>query len=175
MSSNQSSSSLVQLNESSQNYGEDATFQQVTTFRIQGELYGIDVANVKEVLRFSAVTPVPGTDNYVLGITNLRGNVLTVIDTRQLFFLPDSEVNDNTRIIVVELNDQEVVGLIVDSVDEVINIPQKSIDRAPNINSDEATKRYVNGVCYSDNRLIILLDLNKILTSIIPIEPSDNH
>lgn len=150
--------------------GEDSVYHQVTTFRIDGELYGIDVANVKEVLRFSEVTPVPGTDNYVMGITNLRGNVLTVIDTRQLFFLPISEVNDNTRIIVVELNEQEVIGLIVDSVDEVINLPQKAIDRAPNINGDEAAKRFVNGVCYSDKRLIILLDLNKILSTIIPVD-----
>lgn len=166
---------IAQVDENSYQPGEEITYQQVTTFRIDGELYGIDVVCIKEVLRFSEVTPVPGTDSYVLGITNLRGNVLTVIDTRQLFNLPNSEVNEDTRIIVAELNDQEVIGLIVDSVDEVINLPSQSIDRAPNISGDETAKRFVMGVCYSDNRLIILLDLMKILNSIVPDDMPEEH
>lgn len=148
----------------------DIEYQQLTTFHIDGELYGIDVVQVKEVLRFSAVTPVPGSDHYILGIINVRGNVVTIIDTRRLFNLPPTETDDESRIIVVDFFEDEVVGLVVDSVNEVLNLPAHEIDRAPTLSGDEVTNRFVNGVCYHQNVLIISLDLNKILTSIMPME-----
>lgn len=149
----------------------DVVYQQLTTFRIDGELYGIDVVQVKEVLRYSAVTPVPGSEHYTLGIINVRGNVVTIIDTRRLFNLPLKEVDDDSRIIVVDFFEDEVIGLVVDSVDEVLNLPANEIDRAPSLSGDETAKRYVNGVCYHEGVLIISLDLNKILTSIMPDDP----
>ncbi|MFC6673086.1 chemotaxis protein CheW [Marinobacterium aestuariivivens] len=129
---------------------------------------------VKEVLRFTEMTPVPGSEHYILGIINLRGNVVTVIDTRRLFGLPDAETGDDTRIIVVEFNDQEVIGLVVDSVDEVVNLPQNEVERAPNVSGDEASRRFVQGVCYNNDLLIILLDLTKMLLSITPDTPDDS-
>ncbi|WP_409526451.1 chemotaxis protein CheW [Nitrincola sp. MINF-07-Sa-05] len=153
---------------------EEIVYHQWATFRVKQELFGIDVMQVKEVLRFVEITPVPGADASVLGIINVRGNVVTVIDTRRLFKLPEVDYNDDTRIIVVELNDKEVIGLVVDSVDEVINLPQNRVDRAPSLNSDESTKRFVQGVCYHNNILIILLDLTKMLLSITPSVPDDD-
>nr|WP_255611681.1 chemotaxis protein CheW [Marinobacterium arenosum] len=154
---------------------DDVVYHQWATFRVDNELYGIDVVQVKEVLRYSEITPVPGSEHYILGIINLRGNVVTVVDTRQLFGLPAVPIDDDTRIIVVEFNEQEVVGMVVDSVDEVINLPQNDVDRAPNVAGDEATRRFVQGVCYHDGVLTILLDLLKMLESITPKDYEENN
>ncbi|TCK09052.1 CheW protein [Marinobacterium mangrovicola] len=153
---------------------EEIVYNQWATFRVDNELYGIDVMQVKEVLRFSAITPVPGADASVLGIINLRGNVVTVIDTRQMFHLPMVEPDEETRVIVVEFNESEVIGLVVDSVDEVLSLPQKDVERAPNASGDETSKRFVQGVCYHSNMLIILLDLSKMLLSITPTEEEES-
>lgn len=147
---------------------EEVIYHQWATFKVDHELYGIDVVQVKEVLRYSEITPVPGSEYFVMGIINLRGNVVTVINTRQMFSLPPVEADDDTRIIVVEYNEQEVIGMVVDSVDEVINLPQNDVDRAPNVVGDESSKRFVQGVCYYNNTLTILLDLVKMLNSITP-------
>lgn len=152
---------------------EEVVYHQWATFRVDNELYGIDVMQVKEVLRFSKITPVPGADISILGIINLRGNVVTVIDTRQMFHMPQVEPDDDTRIIVVEFNEQEVIGLVVDSVDEVVNLPQNEVDRAPTASGDETNKRFVQGVCYHNSFLIILLDLTKMLHSITPVADDD--
>lgn len=152
---------------------DDVVYHQWATFRVDNELYGIDVIQVKEVLRYSEITPVPGAEYYILGIINLRGNVVTVLDTRELFGLPFVDADDNTRIIVVEWDEQEVIGLVVDAVDEVINLPQSDIERAPNVSSDDGSRRFVQGVCYHNNILIILLDLVKMLRSITPKEYYD--
>ncbi|MGB0467866.1 MAG: chemotaxis protein CheW [Pontibacterium sp.] len=153
---------------------DDVVYHQWATFKVDNELYGVDVIKVKEVLRFSQMTPVPGAENYVLGIINLRGNVVTVIDTRQLFGLPAVPIDSDTRIIVVDYNEQEVVGLVVDSVDEVINLPQNDMERAPSVASEESARRFVQGVCYYNNLLIILLDLVKMMNSITPADLEDN-
>ncbi|MGB2130514.1 MAG: chemotaxis protein CheW, partial [Marinobacterium sp.] len=152
---------------------EEVVYHQWATFRVDDELYGIDVMQVKEVLRFSEITPVPGADNSILGIINLRGNVVTVIDTRQMFGLPLVPYDDDTRVIVVEFNEQEVIGLVVDSVDEVINLPHNDVDRAPSVSGDDSTKRFVQGVCYHNDILIILLDLTKMLLSITPLSEEE--
>nr|WP_235017397.1 chemotaxis protein CheW [Nitrincola tapanii] len=152
---------------------EEIVYHQWATFRVNNELFGIDVMQVKEVLRYVEITPVPGADHSVLGIINVRGNVVTVIDTRRLFRLADAPYDDDTRIIIVELNDKEVIGLVVDSVDEVINLPANRIDRAPNLSGDESTRRFVQGVCYHNNILIILLDLSKMLLSIMPVSDEE--
>lgn len=154
---------------------EEIVYHQWATFRVDNELYGIDVMQVKEVLRFSEITPVPGADCSVLGIINLRGNVVTVIDTRQMFRMSPAQPDEDTRIIVVEFNESEVIGLVVDSVDEVLNLPQNEVDRAPNASSDESSKRFVQGVCYHKGLLIILLDLGKMLVSITPLTEEENR
>ncbi len=148
---------------------EEIVFNQWATFKVNNELFAIDVMQVKEVLRYSEITPVPGSSTYIRGIINLRGNVVTVLDTRLLFALKARETDDDTRIIVVEYNEQEVVGMVVDSVDEVVNIPQNDIERAPSVASDDSDRRFVQGVSYYENNLIILLDLAKMLESITPI------
>ncbi len=135
---------------------------QWVTFRLAGETYGINVMQVQEVLRYTEIAPVPGASPHVLGIINLRGNVVTVIDTRLRFGLPQGELNDNTRIVIIEAS-SHVVGILVDSVAEVVYLRQSEIESSPNVGQDESA-RYIQGVCHKDGELLILIELEKMLT-----------
>jgi len=133
------------------------------TFELEAESYGINVADVREVLRFSEIAPVPGAPGYVIGIINLRGNVVTVIDTRKRFGLGMKEVDDLTRIVIIEIDDQEM-GILVDSVAEVVDLRMSDIEPAPNVGNDD-TSKYIMGVTSRDGELLIIVDLKKILSS----------
>ncbi|MBS7326677.1 MAG: chemotaxis protein CheW [Thiopseudomonas sp.] len=150
------------MNIKSANSSDDPVLQWVT-FRLEDETYGINVMQVQEVLRYSEIAPVPGAPSYVLGIINLRGNVVTVIDTRQRFGLPSAEVTDNTRIVIIEA-DKQVVGILVDSVAEVVYLRQSEIETAPNVGNEEAAK-FIQGVCNKNEELLILVDLEKMMTA----------
>jgi purine-binding chemotaxis protein CheW len=117
---------------------------------------------VQEVLRVSEIAPVPGAPPYVMGIINLRGNVVTVIDTRGRFGLQSTELDDASRIIVIE-SEKQVVGMLVDAVAEVVELHESEIDVAPNVGNEESS-RYIQGVATRDSKLLILVDLNKLLT-----------
>ena len=135
---------------------------QWVTFQLEEETYGINVMQVREVLRYSEIAPVPGAPDYVLGIINLRGNVVTVIDTRSRFGLLGGEITDNTRIIVIE-SEHQVIGILVDSVAEVVYLRSSEIDTTPSVGTDESAK-FIQGVSNRDGKLLILVDLNKLLT-----------
>ena len=135
---------------------------QWVTFQLEEETYGINVMQVREVLRYTEIAPVPGAPDYVLGIINLRGNVVTVIDTRSRFGLMQGEITDNTRIIVIE-SERQVIGLLVDSVAEVVYLRSSEIDSTPSVGTDESSK-FIQGVSNRDGKLLILVDLNKFLT-----------
>ncbi len=136
--------------------------RQCVTFRLDDETYGINVMLVQEVLRITEIAPVPGAPSYVIGIINLRGNVVTVIDTRMRFGLSTKEMDDATRIVIIE-TEAQTVGIIVDSVAEVVDIYAEEIETAPNVGNDE-TARYIEGVVSRDDVLLILIDLNKLLS-----------
>jgi purine-binding chemotaxis protein CheW len=137
------------------------TVSQWVTFRLGEEIYGIDVLQVQEVLRITEISPVPGAPNYVLGIINLRGNVVTVIDARNRFGLAPKETDDASRIIVVDAFDK-VIGLLVDNVSEVAYVPNSQIESAPNVGTDDGN-RFVSGVANRDGELLIMLDLAKLI------------
>lgn len=141
---------------------EDDPILQWVTFRLADETYGINVMRVQEVLRYNEIAPVPGAPAYVLGIINLRGNVVTVIDTRDRFGMPPGEVTDNTRIVIIE-SDSQVIGIMVDAVAEVVYLKQSEIETAPNVGNDD-TSRFIQGVCHKNDELLILVDLDKLLT-----------
>jgi purine-binding chemotaxis protein CheW len=134
---------------------------QWVTFKLEEETYGINVMQVQEVLRYTEIAPVPGAPSYVLGIINLRGNVVTVIDTRARFGLMGAEVTDNSRIVIIEA-EKQVIGILVDSVAEVVYLRSSEIDSAPNIGTEESAK-FIQGVSNRDGELLILVDLNKLL------------
>lgn len=135
---------------------------QWVTFRLDNETYGINVMQVQEVLRVTEIAPVPGAPDYVLGIINLRGNVVTVIDTRKRFGLMPKEADDSTRIVIIEA-DKQVVGILVDAVAEVVDLRASEMESAPHVGNDESSK-YIQGVASRNGELLILVDLNKLLS-----------
>lgn len=141
---------------------EDPLVQWVT-FRLDNETYGVNVMQVQEVLRMTEIAPVPGAPDYVLGIINLRGNVVTVIDTRKRFGLEPREVDDATRIVITEI-EQQVIGMLVDAVAEVVDVRMSEIETAPNVGNDESS-RFIQGVSSREGELLILVDLNKLLSA----------
>ena len=132
------------------------------TFYLEEEKYGVNVMLVREVLKNTEIAPVPGSPEYVLGIINLRGNVVTVVDTRTRFGLNFKEEDEASRIIVIEMGDH-VIGLMVDSVAEVITLRASEIEFAPNVGNDESAK-FIQGVSNQENELLILVSLEKLFT-----------
>ena len=140
----------------------DDPITQWVTFFLDNEKYGIKVMQVQEVLRMTDIAPVPGAPSFVLGIINLRGNVVTVIDTRRRFGLPETEADDLTRIVIIE-SENQVVGILVDSVAEVVDLRASEIEAAPNVGNDESSK-YIQGVTHQSGELLILVDVERLLT-----------
>jgi purine-binding chemotaxis protein CheW len=140
----------------------EAAAMQWVTFHLDEETYGINVMQVQEVLPMTEIAPVPGAPPFVMGIINLRGNVVTVIDTRMQFGLAPREADQSGRIVVIEAGNQ-VAGILVDSVAEVIEVKQSEVDTAPSVGNEESA-RYIYGVVSRGNQLLILIDVNKMLT-----------
>ncbi|WP_426417568.1 chemotaxis protein CheW [Aestuariirhabdus sp. LZHN29] len=143
--------------------GTDDPILQWVTFRLDDETYGINVMQVQEVLRYTDVAPVPGAPQYVLGIINLRGNVVTVIDTRQRFGLPYAEVTENTRIVIIEA-EKQVIGILVDAVAEVVYLRQSEVETAPNVGNNDESAKFIQGVCNKNGELLILVELDKMMS-----------
>ena len=136
---------------------------QWATFRLDDELYGVNVMQVQEVLRYTEITPVPGAAGFILGIINLRGNVVTVIDTRERFGMVSGEITDHTRIVIIEAINQ-VVGLLVDCVADVVYLRQSEIEKTPNV-GDVDTAKFIQGVCNQNEELLILIELESMVVS----------
>lgn len=139
----------------------DNNITQCVIFKLNNESYCIDVMKVQEVLRYSEIASVPGASDYILGIINLRGSVVTVIDSKIRFGVDNSsEIDDFSRIIIIEIQDQ-VVGLLVDNVSEVVNIDMNNIEPAPNIKDDDSSL-FIKGIYNQENELLIIVDLDKL-------------
>ena len=150
------------MTQSAQASNNDAILRYVT-FRLEEEVYGINVMQVQEVLRVTEIAPVPGAPDYVLGIINLRGNVVTVVDTRERLGLGAKEMEESTRIVIIEA-DKMVVGILVDAVAEVVDLRTSEIESPPSVGNDESSK-YIQGVATREGELLILVDLNKLLNN----------
>lgn len=131
------------------------------SFKLANETYALNAAKVNEVLRYTEITPVPGSAHFILGIINLRGNVVTVIDARRVFGMPDVEQTQSSRIIVVDIQ-EFVVGVLVDRVAEVIDLNKTMIEIAPATSQDPSTK-FITGLFNSDDQLIIIVDFSRVI------------
>ena len=135
---------------------------QLAVFSLDEERYAIDIHVIKEIIRPLKITSLPGAPGFIEGVVNLRGEVIPVIDMRKRFDLPPREEYQN-RLIIVRVEDQWV-GIEVDSVSEVIRIPAKDIKPPPKVVGGEGG-RYVEGVCKHGDELVILLNLDNILST----------
>ena len=132
------------------------------TFSLDNVFYGVDVNQVREVKNFEGSTPVPYAPHYVLGVTNLRGEVIPVIDLRKRIGLNDKNEKENTIMMIVQ--DKHPIGVIVDSVIEVLTLQKKDIQKDPESLIIDRSDGVI-GVAKHDNDLIVLLDIMKILTN----------
>lgn len=135
---------------------------QLVAFRMEKEEFACNINDVREVLKMVRVTPLPRSLEFVEGVINLRGDVIPVIDLRKRFGLAEAERTDESRIIIVEVEDR-MVGLIVDSVTEVIRLMNKQIQDAPDQVAGERT-HLILGVGKIEDRMLIILNLDRILT-----------
>lgn len=134
---------------------------QLVTFRLANEEYGLPITKVQEINRLVPVTKLPQTPSFMEGIINLRGRIIPVIDLRKRFELPITAHDEYTRIIIVEINGQ-TVGVTVDAVTEVVRISTANVEPPPL--SVTVNSRYISGVGKQDGRLIILLEIDQILS-----------
>jgi purine-binding chemotaxis protein CheW len=134
---------------------------QLVSFTIGQEEFGLDIQRIQEINRMVEITRVPNSPEFVVGVINLRGKVIPIIDLRKRFGFPPKDSDKNTRIIVVEL-DNMVVGFVVDAVREVIRIPKNITEPPPAIIAGIGSE-YITSVAKMDNRLLILLDLERLL------------
>jgi purine-binding chemotaxis protein CheW len=135
---------------------------QVVSFKLGSEEYGVDIAQVQEINRMVAVTHVPRAPQFMEGVINLRGQLIPIIDLRTRFAMPRAEHTKNTRIVVTEIGAKRV-GMVVDSVSEVLRLPLDQVEDAPEMLTGVDTE-YIRGVGKIEDRLIILLDLARIIS-----------
>jgi purine-binding chemotaxis protein CheW len=143
------------------------TTHQILTFKLGNEIFGLNVAQVREILEYGKITKVPQTPNYICGVLNLRGGVVPVVDMRIKFGLEQSNITVNTCIIVVEVNiDNElsILGVVVDSVQEVFEIEAKQIEPPPKIGT-RLKNEFIYGMGKHLEQFVILLNIDKIFSS----------
>ncbi len=134
---------------------------QIVTFHVGAEAFGLDILKVHEIIRFQKLTRVPNLPSYIEGVLNLRGKVIPVIGLRQRIGLERLEPTAITKIVVATVKDQ-VLGFMVDSVSEVLRIRQDTVEPAPRLSN--VTQKYIAGVGKLDERLLLLLDLDQLLS-----------
>jgi purine-binding chemotaxis protein CheW len=138
--------------------------QQFLTFKLAGEEYGVGILTVQEIRGWSAVTAIPHSAPWVLGVVDLRGVVVPVIDLRRRFELAPAEFGPSTVVIVIRVNagdEERTVGLVVDAVSEVYDIDESAYRQLPDLGSSAAGE-VVNGLAHTDGKTVILLDAQRL-------------
>jgi purine-binding chemotaxis protein CheW len=148
----------VATNVDLQSSGDEA---QLVVFQLGAEFYGVEIARVHEIIRLQTVTRVPRAPVFVEGVINLRGKVIPVVDLRRRFGLPMADHTRASRIVVVEIGDQ-VVGVVVDGVSEVLRVNGATVE-PPSPVVAGIDSEYIHGIAKLDDRLVILLDLDRVL------------
>src|SRR5512147_1018792 len=134
---------------------------QLVSFNIGSEEFGVDILKVQEINRMVEITRVPQAPHYVEGVINLRGKVIPIVDLRKRFNLQMKEYDKNTRIVVVDIGGT-IMGMIVDAVSEVLRLPASTIEAPPEIVTG-VNSEYIKGVAKLSDRLLIFLDLSKVI------------
>ena len=137
--------------------------RQYLTFALGAEEYGVEILKVQEIKGYSAITPIPNTPSYVKGVMNLRGSIIPIVDLRAKLSMPETTYNQFTVIIVVRVG-AKTVGVVVDAVSDVLNIPLKDIQPTPDFGS-QVDARFISGLAKASERLVVLLDIEKVLAA----------
>jgi purine-binding chemotaxis protein CheW len=136
------------------------------TFKLSGEEYGLEILRVTTIIGLMEITAVPQTPDYVRGVINLRGKVISVVDMRAKFGMETTEDTNETCIIVVEVKkgaESVHMGILVDSVSEVLNIAGDDIEDAPSFGGAQVDTEFILGIAKAGNSVKILLDIDKVL------------
>ena len=136
---------------------------QFGTFTLDSQFFGVDILRMREIIRPIDITRVPRAEEFMEGVINLRGKVIPIIDLRRRFGLDSKGHDKHTRIIVIEINNM-IVGFVVDSVSEVLRIPAGTVEPPPPVVAGVESE-YISGVGKLQDRLLILLDLDKLLSN----------
>jgi purine-binding chemotaxis protein CheW len=134
---------------------------QYLTFSLGQEEYGVDILRIQEIRGYSAITPIPNTPPSVKGVMNLRGAIIPVVDLRAKLAMPEAEYTPFTVIVVVTVG-TKTVGLVVDAVSDVLNIPTEDIQPTPDF-FGQVDARYISGMAKAGEKLVVLLDLDRVL------------
>lgn len=143
----------------------NSTLQQLVTFELFGEVFALPILDVREIIRITAITPVPQAPSFVEGVINLRGQIIPIVDLRKRFGLDTQTATEETRIIVVELGNGMVIGLIVDAVREVERIPSESILPPPALVAGSIGSEYIKGISNHEDKMIVHIDMRKVFNS----------
>ena len=139
-----------------------STEEQLVVFALAGEDYGVDIGDVREIIRMQAITQVPSTPSFVEGVINLRGIVIPVIDLRKKFLLEVGEITADHRIMVIDIGGKDI-GMVVDAVTEVSRISSYSVEPPSSIIGTSGSE-HLRGIAKLNGRMIILLDLQKVFS-----------
>lgn len=138
---------------------------QLVVFRLGNEEYGADITQVREIIRVGEITSIPQAPPDIPGVINLRGQITTVVNLRKRMGMEDREADGNSRIVLVEV-DRKTVGLVVDSVTEVMYVTASQIEPVSGVLANTAESSRILGVCKLKDHLLILVDLNKVLSEL---------
>jgi purine-binding chemotaxis protein CheW len=152
---------MNQIDVLNQEIGIAADGNQFLTFTLGSEEYGVEILKVQEIKGYSAITPIPNTPAHIKGVMNLRGTVVPIVDLRKKFSLKEVEYDKFAVIVVVQVRGR-VMGLIVDAVSDVLNISEEEIQATPDFGAQVDT-RFISGMTRANERLIVLLDIEKVL------------
>ncbi len=138
---------------------------QYLTFMLAGEEYGLNILNVQEIKGWEGATPIPNTPDHILGVINLRGTVVPIIDLRKCFGLEENEFGQTTVVIMVKTyceGNERVVGMVVDAVSEVYNLNANEIESTPSMGTVVSTE-YIKGLATVEEKMVILLNINHMI------------
>lgn len=135
---------------------------QAVVFMLNKAYYGVPILQVQEIVKMTEITEIPNTPDFVQGIVNLRGKIIPIIDMRKRFGLPDEKVNENWKILILK-SDDVLFGVMVDQISEVEKVPATLIEKPPKIVAG-VNGKFINAIAKMENRLLILLDIGKILS-----------
>lgn len=143
----------------------DSSYREITeylTLKVDGETYGIDVTTIMEVIRVPEIAPVAGADNEVLGIINLRGKIITILDARKKFNLAEGSLSNDSRIIIIQ-DHENLIGILVDEVVEVIKVAEEDIEQNPSV-SEKSANPLFDGIYSKNGHFVVIFNALKVLS-----------